>query len=64
MNKLFKITMIVLMLIGISLSISNFFCVELRAVENNGTWVDDVARVCIAPGNECSTFGYEFFPDN
>ena len=64
MKRILKILMVVLMLIGIAFAIPNFISPKLKAEGLNGSWVyKNGVKVCIAPGNECSTFGNGFEPN-
>jgi membrane protein CcdC involved in cytochrome C biogenesis len=56
MRKAIKIVMILIMLLGIAFSISNFISVELKANHLNGLdWVwPDGAVDCIRIGGECT----------
>jgi hypothetical protein len=59
MKKTFRIIMVVIMLLGIVFSISNFICVELKAAVKQGTWVDVGGGnlECMGLGNECDKSG-------
>jgi hypothetical protein len=51
-KKTFKIIMVVIMVIGIAFSISNFFSTETEAVTMLGVW-DDVTGVCVDSSTKC-----------
>ena len=57
MKKTFKIIMVVIMLLGIAFSISNFTSMELKANGLRGMWdYDDGKEVCMGDGDECDIF--------
>ncbi len=76
MKKIAKIVIILLMLIGIAFSISNFFLIEAKATDEvkvtneikgsdeNGAWeyFSNGTKQCIAPGTACKT-GDAFAPN-
>jgi hypothetical protein len=55
-KKTFKIIMIVIMVIGIAFSISNFISTETEAGVLLGIW-DDVTGVCVDSSTKC-VIGY------
>jgi hypothetical protein len=55
MKKLVKIMLAVIMLLGISFSVFNFFSVDAEAIGLKGEW-EDLGGVeeCMGEGNECT----------
>jgi ABC-type enterochelin transport system permease subunit len=59
MKKVIKITLVLIMVLGIAFSISNFISLELKAAEKTGAWVyKNGVRECMGFGNECDPFAY------
>ncbi len=59
MKKVIKIMLVLIMVLGIAFSISNFISLELRADGKICTWyyVNGIFE-CIGHGNECDPFAY------
>ena len=59
MKRNIKIVLILIMILGIAFSISNFLSVELTAAEKTGAWVyKNGVRECMGFGNECDPFAF------
>ncbi len=59
MKKYIKIVLILIMILGIAFSISNFLSVELTAGEKTGTWVyRNGVRECMGIGSDCDPFAF------
>ncbi|MFC2140817.1 hypothetical protein ACFLQP_00790 [Acidobacteriota bacterium] len=59
-KKVIKTILIVLMILGIAVSISNFISLEVKAKGDRGVWVDLGGVVeCTGDGNQCD-LGFEF----
>ena len=58
-ERIIKAILIVIMLLGIAFSISNFISSELRAAAKAGSWVhENDVKECMGFGNECDPFAY------
>lgn len=56
MKNVIKIMMIIIMLLGIVFSLSNFISLELNADGNLGYWeIWPDGKECIPPGSDCTT---------
>lgn len=64
MKKGIRILMIIIMLLGISFSISNFISVELKAGTLKGAWIEepDGSYKCRGDGSECSIVFWQWAP--
>lgn len=58
-KKAAKIILVFIMLLGIGFSISNFFSLDLDAVEKTGAWVyKNGVRECMGLGQDCDPFAF------
>jgi hypothetical protein len=54
MKKALKILMVVIMILGIAFSVTNFISLQLKAAGMKGIWVYDFGtKTCEGLGNEC-----------
>ncbi len=59
LKKVIKIMMVLIMIVGIAFSLSNFISIELKAAEKTGTWVyKNGVKECMGIGNECDPFAW------
>ncbi len=59
MKKAIKMMLVLIMVLGIAFSISNFISLELRAGAKTSTWVYvNGVRDCMGFGDECDPFAY------
>jgi hypothetical protein len=59
MKKVMKVMLVLIMVLGIAFSISNFISMELKAGEKTSSWVYvNGVRDCMGYGNECDPFAY------
>jgi hypothetical protein len=59
MKKVIKITLVLIMVLGIAFSLSNFISQDLNAGEKNGSWVyENGVKECMGFGNECDPFAF------
>jgi hypothetical protein len=57
LKKVIKIMMVLIMILGIAFSLSNFISIELKAGEKTGAWVyKNGVRECMGFGNDCDPF--------
>ena len=57
-----KVVLIIIMLLGIGFSVSNFVSLELEAAPDRGVWVDlgSGVKECAGDGDECDILtGFE-----
>jgi hypothetical protein len=58
-QKVVKIVLVLIMVLGIAFSLSNFVSVELNAGEKTGAWVyKNGVRECMGLGTECDPFAF------
>jgi hypothetical protein len=59
MKNVIKITLVLIMVLGIAFSLFNFISLELKAGEKTGAWVYKYGvRECMGFGNECDPFAF------
>ena len=59
MKKVIKITLVLIMVLGIAFSLTNFISLDLKAGGKTGTWVyKNGVRECMGIGNECDPFAW------
>jgi hypothetical protein len=59
MKKVVKIVLVLIMLLGIAFSLSNFITLELKASPNKAAWYYANGVIeCMGQGNECDPFAY------
>jgi hypothetical protein len=59
MKRVMKMLLVLIMILGIAFSISNFVSLELEAGEKTGSWVyRNGVKECMGFGNECDPFAY------
>ena len=59
MKKAIKITLVLIMVLGIAFSLTNFVSFELKALEKTGSWVyKNGVRECMGFGNDCDPFAW------
>jgi hypothetical protein len=59
MKKLIKMMLVLIMLLGIAFSLSNFITLELKASPNKAAWYYANGVIeCMGQGNECDPFAY------
>jgi hypothetical protein len=59
LKKVIKITLVLIMVLGIAFSLSNFISIELKAGEKTGSWVyKNGVKECMGFGNECDPFAW------
>lgn len=59
MKKVIKITLVLIMILGIAFSLSNFISQELNTGEKTGSWVyRNSVRECMGFGNDCDPFAF------
>lgn len=58
-DRIIKIILIVIMLMGVAFSISNFISIELNAGAKTSTWVyKNGTWVCMGFGDACDPFAF------
>ena len=58
-KKLVKIILVLIMMLGIGFSISNFVSLDLRAGDKTATWYYANGVIeCMGRGNECDPFAF------
>jgi hypothetical protein len=59
MKKIVKVMLVLIMVLGIAFSLSNFISLELKAGEKMSTWYYANGVIeCMGHGTECDPFAY------
>lgn len=59
LKKVIKIMMVLIMILGIAFSLSNFISFQLEAGEKTGSWVyENGVKECMGFGDECDPFAF------